>query len=78
MQIEGDAHNVTDDDERTRALALYTAKFPFVNEKFAALIAESVIFVLRPHWLRWIDNTRRFGYKQEFRLDDGESTQDES
>jgi len=22
-----------------------------------------------PRWLRWIDNARRFGYKQEFRLD---------
>lgn len=71
VQIEGDAMPVTDEDERARALALYTAKFPFVTERFSALIEESVFYVLRPRWLRWIDNTRRFGYKQEFRVEQG-------
>ena len=66
VQVEGAAMPVTDPDERQRALALYTAKFPFVNEKFADLIEESVIYVLRPRWLRWLDNARHFGYKQEF------------
>lgn len=66
VQIEGDAMPVTEDDERARALALYRAKFSFVNDKFADLIAQSVIYVLRPRWLRWLDNERRFGYKQEY------------
>ena len=69
VQIEGDAVPVVEDDERQRALALYRAKFPFVNERFAELIEQSVIYVLRPRWLRWLDNARRFGYKQEFRLE---------
>ncbi len=68
VQAEGDAYDVTDPAERERALALYRAKFPFVNERFAALIQESVIYVLRPRWVRWIDNERKFGYKQEFRV----------
>ncbi len=68
VQIEGTATPVSDDDERQRALDLYCAKFPFVNEKFADLIAQSTFYVLRPRWLRWIDNERRFGYKQEFLL----------
>jgi uncharacterized protein YhbP (UPF0306 family) len=69
VQIEGDAWAVTDDDnERAHALALYQAKFPFVNDKFADVIAGSVIYVLRPRWIRWLDNERRFGYKQEFTL----------
>ncbi len=67
VQFEGDAMDVADDDERTRALGLYTTKFTFVTDKFAVLIAQSVIYVLRPRWLRWVDNTRKFGYKQEFR-----------
>jgi hypothetical protein len=65
-QIEGEALPVTDADERARALAVYKAKFPFVTEKFADLIERSVVYVLRPRWLRWLDNERRFGYKQEF------------
>ncbi len=73
VQIEGDAMDVADEDERDRALALYTGKFSFVNDRFAPLIEQSVIYVLRPRWLRWIDNTRKFGYKQEFRFaPDGE------
>jgi len=68
VQIEGTAMPVTDDEERQRALALYSAKFPFVNEQFSDLIANSVFYVLRPRWLRWIDNERCFGYQQEFTL----------
>lgn len=69
VQIEGDAMPVTDDDERQRALNAYRAKFPFVSDKFADLIADSVIYVLRPRWVRWLDNARRFGYQQEFALE---------
>jgi uncharacterized protein len=69
VQFEGDALPVVDDDERAHALALYRDKFPFVNDKFAALLADSVIYVLRPRWMRWVDNERRFGYKQEFSLE---------
>jgi uncharacterized protein YhbP (UPF0306 family) len=69
VQIEGCAESVNEEGERQRALALYKAKFPFVTDKFADLIADSVIYVLRPRWLRWLDNTRRFGYKQEYLLE---------
>ncbi len=68
VQIEGDAEPVRDDNERQRALDLYTAKFPFVTGRFTELIQQSVIYVLRPRWIRWLDNARRFGYKQEFLL----------
>lgn len=68
VQMEGEAAPVTDDAERARALALYRAKFPFVNARFADLIEQSVIYALRPRWLRWLDNARHFGYKQEFSL----------
>ena len=71
VQIEGSAIPVTGDEERQRALALYSAKFPFVDDRFGELIANSVFYVLRPRWLRWIDNERRFGYQQEFALPDG-------
>lgn len=71
VQIEGRAGPVYDPEERAQALERYAAKFPFVNERFGAVIAQSTVYVLRPRWLRWIDNTRRFGYKQEFRVEAG-------
>jgi uncharacterized protein YhbP (UPF0306 family) len=69
-QIEGSADVVHDPDERQRALDLYQAKFPFVTDRFATLIQESTLYVLRPRWLRWLDNERHFGYKQEFSFPD--------
>ena len=74
VQVSGDAMAVRDDDERRRALELYRAKFPFVNDRFMDLIEASVFYVLRPTWPRWLDNERRFGYKQEFRLSQGEQS----
>jgi hypothetical protein len=70
VQIEGSARAVIGDEEHNRALAVYKAKFPFVNERFEALIEQSIFYVLRPRWIRWLDNARRFGYKQEFSLQD--------
>lgn len=79
VQIEGTAMPVTDDEERQRALAVYSAKFSFVNERFGELIATSEFYVLRPRWLRWIDNERRFGYQQEFTLSgDSEPASDDT
>ncbi len=72
VQLAGDAMPVTDEEERRHALAIYSAKFPFVNDRFSELIENSVFYVLRPTWLRWLDNERRFGYKQEFRLERSE------
>jgi len=72
VQIAGDAQVVTDDEERRHALRVYSAKFPFVKDQFMDLIENSVFYVLRPTWLRWLDNERRFGYKQEYRLTRGE------
>jgi uncharacterized protein YhbP (UPF0306 family) len=68
VQLEGDAMPVTGEDERQHALAVYRAKFPFVSDKFAELIEESMVYTLRPCWIRWLDNARRFGYKQEYSL----------
>lgn len=74
VQVEGDAMPIDGEDERERALALYKAKFEVVNDRLLTLLDLSVMYVLRPRWLRWMDNERRFGYRQEFSLvlpDDG-------
>lgn len=71
VQIAGNAQAVTDGEERRHALRVYSAKFPFVKDQFMDLIESSVFYVLRPTWLRWLDNERRFGYRQEYRLAQG-------
>ncbi|HML24162.1 MAG TPA: pyridoxamine 5'-phosphate oxidase family protein [Aggregatilinea sp.] len=75
IQIAGSAEAVSDDDERAHALTVYKAKFPFVNDRFETLIEDSVFYVLRPTWIRWLDNQRHFGYKQEFRIEPPETLQ---
>lgn len=70
VQFEGDAMAVIADDERQRAQALFTAKFSFASGKFEEMMDQCVFYVLRPRWIRWLDNARRFGYTQEFALPD--------
>ncbi len=69
VQLAGTASVVAGDDERARALGVYKSKFPFVNDRFETLIEDSMFYVLRPNWIRWLDNERHFGYKQEFRIE---------
>ncbi|WP_119068972.1 pyridoxamine 5'-phosphate oxidase family protein [Aggregatilinea lenta] len=69
VQLAGNAEAVADDEERARALSIYKAKFPFVNDRFEDVIEDSILYVLRPSWVRWLDNERHFGYRQEFRIE---------
>ncbi len=62
--------------EFPRAAVLYGKKFPFANllksaDDAAALakaMAATTIWKLVPDWIRLIDNSRGFGYKEEIRL----------
>jgi len=67
VQIDGPARRVIDPDEIDRAWALFRDKFPFTSE-FTDQIARSAFYVLKPHWLRLIDNSQYFGYREEFTL----------
>ena len=67
VQIEGQARRVIDPDETDRAWALFRDKFPFTAE-FTDQIARSSFYVLKPQWLRLIDNSKYFGHREEFTL----------
>ena len=78
LQIEGRVH-VTSGTERVNALRHYLGKFRDVKALFEAprddneqTIAERLkaanMYCLKPNWIRMIDNSRWFGYKQEFDL----------
>jgi uncharacterized protein YhbP (UPF0306 family) len=69
VQIEGRAEAIADDRIREQIMVLYLRKF-LLPASFDAAIAASTLYVLRPRWIRWIDNSVQFGYKSEFTLED--------
>ncbi len=80
LQIEGDAQPVVDPGELDHAARVYAARFAFVAgwligvgerpSTLAGPLARSRFYVLRPRWIRLIDNRVRFGYKAEWRRGD--------
>jgi uncharacterized protein YhbP (UPF0306 family) len=65
LQIEGAAASVTEENVRQDILARYYQKFD-LPPGFETLIADSGLYMLKPRWLRWLDNSVRFGYKSEY------------
>jgi uncharacterized protein YhbP (UPF0306 family) len=79
VQLEGQVE-VVDGLERLAALKTYLAKFPDVRAMFerprdkneetiGQRLKAANIYRLTPDWLRLIDNSRWFGYKEELRID---------
>ncbi len=68
VQLEGVARALSG-PERDAALAVYAAKFPFV-QGMAALLDASTFYRITPHWIRWIDNRQGFGHKEEWRAEE--------
>jgi len=79
VQLEGQVE-VVDGAERLAALKTYLAKFPDVRAMFerprdkneetiGQRLKAANFYRLTPAWLRLIDNSRWFGYKEELRLD---------
>lgn len=76
LQIEGTAHPVEAGRELAHAARVYAARFDFLRGLLegadgpAALrgpLASTRFYVLRPAWIRLIDNTQGFGHKEEWR-----------
>src|SRR5262245_10351357 len=67
LQIEGEAEAITDDRIREQILTLFLRKFQLPPE-FDSIIASSTLYVLRPSWIRWMDNSVEFNYKAEISL----------
>lgn len=68
LQMHGEARCLQPGAEWEHAWQVYRAKFPFV-EALKEVLARNSLYVLRPSWLRLVDNRRGFGFKQEWRLD---------
>jgi len=77
VQIVGTASRVAEAIERARVYELYIDKFPFVRQWLAsvdalgkahATLGVIEMYKIAARWLRWIDNTRGFGHKEEINL----------
>jgi uncharacterized protein YhbP (UPF0306 family) len=69
VQIEGTAACVVDLQERQKAWRLMCEKFPFY-ESFTDVVARLEIYRITPEWIRWLDNSISFGYREDFPLGD--------
>jgi uncharacterized protein len=68
LQMRGTARPVTPAESKA-AFALYRRKFSFIQQLGAA-VAKSQMYVFEPDWIRLVDNTRGFGYKEEWRAEE--------
>ncbi|PJJ03606.1 hypothetical protein BX264_3992 [Streptomyces sp. 2333.5] len=67
LQGRGDCRILTGAD-RAAAWQVYLARFPFVagSERLRDALERTSLWVLRPDWLRLIDNGQGFGHKEEW------------
>ncbi len=69
VQLEGTAVAVTVHAERDEMIAAYCIRFR-LGPQFQATIARSRLYRFQPAWIRYLDNSQRFGYKFELRMKD--------
>ena len=67
VQMEGTVTLIPPGVPRGRAEAIYKARFPFVSD-FETEVSRSEFYRFEPHWVRLIDNSIYFGYREEVDL----------
>jgi uncharacterized protein YhbP (UPF0306 family) len=67
VQMQGSVAVISDKKLRESITKDYCERFQLGN-LFALAIGRSALYCFTPSWLRYIDNTRRFGYKFELEL----------
>jgi uncharacterized protein YhbP (UPF0306 family) len=64
LQLRGSVRPVSPGAEWDAAFEAYLKKFPFVAS-MKDIVAQNQLFAFTPAWLRWMDNRRGFGWKEE-------------
>jgi len=64
VQMSGSASKVSDAALRRAIAKEYTGRFQ-LGTLFAAAISKSTLYCFQAEWVRYIDNSRRFGYQFE-------------
>jgi 4-hydroxy-3-polyprenylbenzoate decarboxylase len=65
MQMRGEAHPLPPGAQWEHAYQLYLARFPFAAG-LKEEMARNILYVFTPQWLRLVDNSRGFGFKEEW------------
>jgi uncharacterized protein YhbP (UPF0306 family) len=65
VQMRGTVHKITQRIQRREISKAYRARFNLGGVLFRAAMAKSSLYVFRPCWIRYLDNTRGFGFKFE-------------
>jgi uncharacterized protein YhbP (UPF0306 family) len=64
LQMRGGVEIVTEREQRNLLVKSYCQRFS-LGSVLRLAIRRSTLYVFRPRWFRYIDNTRRFGYRFE-------------
>jgi uncharacterized protein YhbP (UPF0306 family) len=67
VQVKGTAEKITDRKVRREITRRYCERF-HLGQVFRLAFARSSLYVFRPSWLRYIDNSKRFGFRSEVSL----------
>lgn len=67
LQLKGAAQTLSDERMREQILLIYLRKFQ-LPPSFDSVIASSTLYMLRPSWMRWVNNSIAFGHKVELDL----------
>lgn len=67
VQMEGAVQEISEAAERRAIMAGYRRRFG-LKSALSAVIAQATLYAFRPHWIRYLDNGRGFGYKAEIDL----------
>ncbi|MGB9640174.1 MAG: pyridoxamine 5'-phosphate oxidase family protein [Anaerolineales bacterium] len=67
LQMRGEVKVIPKGAEWDFGLSLYKDKFPFVST-LLPIVQRNVLYRFTPHWLRWLDNRHRLGFKKEWCL----------
>lgn len=65
VQMRGEVCLVEAGAEWEAGWTVYAAKFPFVR-RLKVIVAQNALYVFVPDWIRLVDNTQGFGFKQEW------------
>lgn len=65
VQMRGRAEQVADPELRRQVETAYAERFR-LNAFLRLALRQSSLYRFRPEWLRYVDNSVRFGFKQEF------------
>ena len=67
LQMRGEVRVVEPGPQWEAAWERYAAKFPFASQ-LKDIVAQNMLYVFLPDWIRLVDNRQGFGFKQEWTL----------